>query len=390
VPVEPADRATACFARCPVGSATVGVAYLRQRSPLATGVASRGCERLDARWRFGLRRLGGLRALPPSLALAPAARDLRGWARMSKVDQLSLLANAVQADRWNGETGRYWVEHRERHVVEQRNLTPHLFRAAEISQGERVLDVGCGCGETTIRAAQIATSGTAKRVATWKRVASWSPRRDEPGLTAGAVGVDLSRPMLDAARKLVTPFRTKNVRFVLGDAQVYPFPPNSFDVVISSFGVMFFNDPNVAFEHLATAIRPDGRLVFLCWQDGTRNEVFELPLRVFSDYMPLPGPGVNGLFVNPPEIRDLLISSGWKDIDITPVNEKARVGSDIYDVMSYVRGMPSIRRLTANFKDQAIRDKILDAVKEEYAKREDSDGVVWVNASAWLVSARRA
>ena len=158
----------------------------------------------------------------------------RGWARVTTVDALSLLANVTQAQRWNGATGKYWIEHRERHLAEQCNLTPYLFRAAKISHGERVLDVGCGCGDTTIKAARIAAGGTATRVV------AWLLRRKKPSLTPDAVGVDLSAPMLDVARQLATQSGATNVEFIQGDAQVYPFRSNSFDIAISSFGLMFF------------------------------------------------------------------------------------------------------------------------------------------------------
>ena len=100
-------------------------------------------------------------------------------------------ANAAQAQRWNGASGRHWIEHRERHLAEHRYLTPHLFRAAAIVPGERVLDVGCGCGHTTIAAAQAA--GDARREGE-----DGSPHREQPGLgrergRAGPVGSDAGR-----------------------------------------------------------------------------------------------------------------------------------------------------------------------------------------------------
>jgi SAM-dependent methyltransferase len=97
-------------------------------------------------------------------------------------------ANAKQAQRWNGASGQYWIEHRERHLAEHQHLIPHLFRAVAISPGERVLDVGCGCGITTIEAAR-AAQGTTE---------ASSPHRDPGGI---AVGLDLSGPMLRAARQ---------------------------------------------------------------------------------------------------------------------------------------------------------------------------------------------
>src|SRR5438477_1596036 len=169
--------------------------------------------------------------------------------------------NAVAAERWNGDSGRNWIAHRERHVTVRQGILPHLWRAAASRPGDRVLDVGCGCGETTIEAARAA----------------------DPG---GALGLDLSAPMLEVARELAAGAGRANATFVQGDAQVYPFPPATYDVVISCFGVMFFADPAAAFGNLARALRPGGRLAFLCWQDDSVNEMFGLPLRAFHGHVP--------------------------------------------------------------------------------------------------------
>jgi ubiquinone/menaquinone biosynthesis C-methylase UbiE len=290
------------------------------------------------------------------------------------------LVNKAQAQRWNGRSGRYWIKHRDRHLAEEQDLTPDLFKVAKISQGERVLDVGCGCGGTTIEAARAAIETSATRAATSL------PHRDGAWPTPVAVGVDLSAPMLDVARRLATQSGTTNVEFVHGDAQVCSFPSNSFDIAISSFGVMFFDDPWAAFEHLVTFLRPGGRLAFLCWQDDKKEEVLGIPQRVFGAHLPSE-PNVNKLFFYPSEIENLLTKCGWKVTDIREVSGRARMGSDVDDVMSYIRGMPSTQDLANSFEDQALEEKLLAEVKAEYTKRQLSDGV-WVRAAAWLVTAR--
>jgi SAM-dependent methyltransferase len=281
---------------------------------------------------------------------------------VTKVAEAGRAPNTAQARRWNGESGHYWITHRERHLAEHQHLLPHLFGAAKISAGERVLDVGCGCGATTIAAAREA---------------------------GNAVGLDLSAPMLEEARRLASQAGVANVGFVRGDAQVCPLRPGSCDLVISSFGVMFFDDPAAAFGRLVGALRRRGRLAFLCWQHDMRNEVFAIPLRAFSAHAQLPAQRGDDLFASPGLITGLLSAAGWQDIQIRPVSEPAWVGSDVADVMSYVRGMPTVRGLADGIEDETVLERVLASIADEYAARQRPDGV-WVRAAAWLVTACRA
>jgi hypothetical protein len=158
--------------------------------------------------------------------------------------------------------------------------------------------------------------------------------------------------------------------------------------VISNFGVMFFGDSTAAFASIAAVVCRGGRLAFLCWQDDTQNEVFAIPLRAFGANVKLSSEAAD-LFVEPPRIRALLSGTGWREVRITPVREPAWVGSDVDDVMRYVRGMPMICNLIADVNDPTLAERALANVAEEYAARQRPDGV-WVRAAAWLVTARRA
>jgi SAM-dependent methyltransferase len=176
---------------------------------------------------------------------------------------------------------------------------------------------------------------------------------------------------------------------VQGDAQACPLRQDSCDVMISSFGVMFFEDPAEAFAGIAAVLGHGGRLAFLCWQHDMRNELFAIPLHAFGAHMQSPGPAASDLFVDPRQVTDLLSSTGWENIRIDAVSEPAWVGSDVADVMSYVRGMPMIRSLTAELRDEALTEQVLATIADQYAVRQHSDGV-WVRAAAWLVTAHCA
>jgi SAM-dependent methyltransferase len=203
------------------------------------------------------------------------------------------------------------------------------------------------------------------------------------------LGVDLSEPMLAVARHLAAEAGVTNVDFIRGDAQVYPFTPAFYNVVISSFGVMFFDDPATALANIVAALRPNGRLAFLYWQDDMLNELFAIPLRAVSAYTRLPHPTDNDLFADPHQIAHLLTEAGCTDIQVEPVNEPARIGSDVTDVVSYVRGTGKFRTLLAELGERAPIERVLATMAEQFAVHHRADGV-WVTAAAWLVHARRA
>ena len=149
-----------------------------------------------------------------------------------------VAVNAEQAEAWNGPSGRHFVEQRERWERMRDRLTARLLAGAQIQDGENVLDIGCGCGDTTILAARASCSGH-------------------------ALGADLSRIQVAEARRLAAAAGVTNARFEVADAQVHPFQAGIFDVVLSTFGVMFFDDPAAAFGNLRKALRRGGRLAFL-------------------------------------------------------------------------------------------------------------------------------
>jgi SAM-dependent methyltransferase len=275
--------------------------------------------------------------------------------------------NAEQTEAWNGGEGEYFVAERVRHERMGQRHTKRLLDAAAITPADAVLDVGCGCGQTTIRAAQAARDGH-------------------------ALGVDLSAVMLAEARRLAQRDGIGNVSFRQADVQTHEFPAAGFDLAISSFGVMFFADPRPAFANIAAALRPGGRLAFLCWQDVTGNEWLTVPFAAAAAHVTLPElpaarqPGPFSL-ADPQHIRDLLTDSGFGGIAIEDVREDRWMGTDIDDVTGYYTQMPFARQLIAA-SDERTTTAVRGAIRDALCPHQRADGVV-LQSAAWLVTARR-
>jgi ubiquinone/menaquinone biosynthesis C-methylase UbiE len=168
--------------------------------------------------------------------------------------------NADQIAYWNGPGGQRWAERQATQDVVLAPVADVLINRARVKAGERIIDVGCGAGATTMAFAQ------------------------KVGPTGHVMGIDISGPMLARARQ-VAPAELP-VDFVLADATIYPFEPASFDLVASRFGVMFFAEPALSFANLHRALRPSGRLAFACWRDPRENPFFMAPLQAVYKHAP--------------------------------------------------------------------------------------------------------
>jgi ubiquinone/menaquinone biosynthesis C-methylase UbiE len=168
--------------------------------------------------------------------------------------------NADQIAYWNGPGGQHWADRQQTQDIVLAPVSGVLIDRAKVKAGERIIDVGCGCGSTTIALAQKA------------------------GPAGHVLGIDISAPMLARARQMA-PAGTP-VDFVLADATVYPFDPASFDLLASRFGVMFFAQPAVSFANMRRALRPTGRLTFACWREPRDNPFFMAPLQAVYKHVP--------------------------------------------------------------------------------------------------------
>jgi ubiquinone/menaquinone biosynthesis C-methylase UbiE len=278
------------------------------------------------------------------------------------------IANAEQAASWDGHRGDHWVRYADRYDALIERLTPPLVRAAAVGASDRVLDVGCGCGTTTRIAARAARTGS-------------------------VLGIDLSAAMLHEAERRTRAEGLGNVRFEHADVQVHPFAPAEFDVALSRFGVMFFEDPVAAFSNLACALRPGGRITFLCWQERDRNEWVTVPVGAALTVVPPPDPlpeGAPGPFSlgKPERIRQVLADAGFDDIELREVAEPLYLGDDAAHAIDFWQGS-GIARVLLDDVDGVTERRAIEAVHDALRPHERPDGIR-LGSAAWLVSATRA
>lgn len=264
---------------------------------------------------------------------------------------------------WDGAMGEFWVREQERRDATLAPFNTPLLDAAGVGAGSAVLDVGCGCGATTLDAAG---------------------RGADP-----VVGVDPSSPMLERARELAV--GDEAIEFIRGDAQTHPFEPASFDAIISRFGVMFFDDPPAAFANVGAALRPGGRLAFVCWQSARRNPHISLAMReivtAFPDALPRDTPQPPFSLADPEEVRALLTGAGFADVGFEPIERDVRVGDDPDAALEQYLAGPMPRRLLEP-QPAAEVTALTERVRARLAEHARDDGV-YLGSAAWLVTAER-
>jgi SAM-dependent methyltransferase len=273
-------------------------------------------------------------------------------------------ANAGQAQAWDGDEGAYWAGHAQHFDRAVAAYHGTFMAACRIAGGERVLDIGCGTGQTTRDAARAAGPGH-------------------------ALGVDLSARMIELARRLAAEEGIGNVSFEQADAQIYPLPAGSFDVAISRTGTMFFGAPAAAFANIGRALRPGGRLVMLAWQGPGPNEwVRELSgaLAAGRD-LPGPPPGAPGPFslADPGRTRTLLAAAGFSDITLDALHEPMWFGSDPDDAHRFALGLLG---WMLDGLDDTGRERALDALRDTVTAHASSGGITFASG-AWLIRAAR-
>ena len=270
--------------------------------------------------------------------------------------------NSAQIDFWNGQAGETWVRAQERMDAMLSGLTAETIRHAAPEPGEQVIDVGCGCGATSIALAELGAS-------VW--------------------GVDISEPMLNRARKRASSF--DKARFSVDDAASAAFTPEH-QLIFSRFGVMFFADPVAAFRNLHGALTEQGRLVFLCWQAAAANPWVAIAGRAVQPYLPAPesppDPRAPGPFAFAEEsyIREILGSAGFKDVAVEALTAELNVGASLDEAIEFQSEIGPISRVLAEL-DEEPRQQALAAARQALEPYADDQGVR-LSAACWVVSAR--
>jgi SAM-dependent methyltransferase len=274
--------------------------------------------------------------------------------------------NADQIAYWNGPGGQRWTDRQQMQDIMLAPVSDILIDRAKPKTGERIIDVGCGCGATT--------SALAQRI----------------GPTGHVFGIDISAPMLARARQ-VAPAGLP-VDFELADATIYPFEPQNFDLLVSRFGVMFFAEPALSFANLRKALRPSGRLTFACWREPRDNPWLMLPLQAVYKHVPkLPqlGPDDPGpfSFASEPRVTGILSKAGFSGIAMEPCNLAldVAVGRGLEAaVESSLEIGPASRALEGQPSD--LRDAARNSIRETLAPFVRGQAVV-LPASIWIVTA---
>lgn len=277
--------------------------------------------------------------------------------------------NAEQIRYWNEQAGPKWV-------AQQTKLDAHIGRLgtiamdrAEVVAGDKILDVGCGCGTTTIELAR------------------------RTGETGNVLGVDISAPMLALAGRRAQEAGVRNVRFELADAQTHQFSNAARDLVYSRFGVMFFADPTAAFANLRRALKPAGRLAFVCWQALTLNPWMAVPLGAALPYLTLPPPPPPGApgpfaFADRDRVADILSGAGFTAVEIEPLEDELTIGgaTDLDEAVEFLLTLGPTTAALAGASDE-VRAQVTTAVRDAVAPYHGPDGVR-MPAAAWIVRAR--
>ncbi len=279
---------------------------------------------------------------------------------------MSEAGTDMQIEFWKGDVGRRWADNHARTDGVLREIGELLFRFAGVQGGERVLDVGCGAGATTLACAGLVAPG------------------------GSVVGLDVSAPLLEVARRRVAEAGVATIELVLADAAAHAFAPAEFDRVISRLGVMFFGDPPAAFANIRRGMRPGARLAFVCFRTMAECPWFALPwgaARAQLPDLPTPDPDAPGPFAfgRAERVRAILDAAGFGEVTIEPA-EAMMHGGDLDKTVEFLVHFGPLARAVAEANEDRRR-AASDAARAALAPHAGPDGIR-LPAGVWLVGAR--
>lgn len=279
--------------------------------------------------------------------------------------------NAYQVADWNGRNGERWVANQSRLDHMLAVFGNAAIEAAAPGRGARVLDVGCGAGASSLALGALV------------------------GPQGHVLGLDISEQLIGRARECAP--TDAPVSFELADAASAALPESTFDLLFSRFGVMFFDDPTAAFTHMRRAMKPDGRLSFVCWRSAGENDWVRLPMGAIKDIVPPsppPDPEAPGPFSfgESDRVMRILTSAGFSDIAIVPFDHLLPFGlgetreAAIEDALQMAFEVGPLSRALADQPDD-VRTRAADAVRAAFATRPGERSVM-IDGAAWIVTAR--
>lgn len=278
--------------------------------------------------------------------------------------------NTDQIKFWNGQAGETWVQHQEELDAMIGGIGAEVLARAQIQDGESVLDVGCGCGQTTLE--------IGRRV----------------GQSGEVTGADISAPMIEHARARAVQANLSNVEFEVTDAETHPFASAAADLVFSRFGIMFFKNPVAAFTNLASALKPGGRLAFVCWRQPDENLWLVLPSKAAGGHVelpPRPEPDQPSpfAFANPDRVTSILTDAGFTEIALEQRDGPLKLGgpNTLDGAVNFAINVGPAADAYAH-ADGATRAKVVDSVRGSLEPFYTGSAVE-MPSSAWIVTARK-
>jgi SAM-dependent methyltransferase len=272
--------------------------------------------------------------------------------------------NAAQIDYWNAAAGKTWAQYQESLDRQIEPLGLEAMRILAPMPGQRILDVGCGCGQSSME--------LAVRV----------------GASGSVLGVDLSVPMLEVAHRRLIADPLGGLEFRQADAQSADLGAAVFDAIYSRFGVMFFSDPVAAFLNIRRSLKRGGRMVFVCWRPLQDNPWMQIPFQAALPFLPPPAPSDPAApgpfaFADPDRVRAILASAGFHSVSTLPFDALIG-GGDLDQTLALTMRLGPLG--TALREHPERKGRVEAAVRNALSAHATARGVLMPGA-VWIVIA---